>query len=37
MDKYIIVDGLNTRYVDEGTGEVLLLLHGDSRMITRSL
>lgn len=30
MDKYIVVDGLNTRYVDEGTGEVLLLLHGAS-------
>ncbi|MGH7847492.1 MAG: alpha/beta fold hydrolase [Candidatus Binatia bacterium] len=28
MEKYIAVDGLKTRYLEEGTGPVVLLLHG---------
>jgi pimeloyl-ACP methyl ester carboxylesterase len=30
MDRYIVIDSLNTRYVDEGRGTVVLLLHGAS-------
>lgn len=29
-DKYVTVDGLKTRYIEEGTGPALLLLHGAS-------
>ena len=30
MDRYIVVDSLKTRYVDEGGGAAVLLLHGAS-------
>ncbi|MBM4296952.1 MAG: alpha/beta hydrolase, partial [Deltaproteobacteria bacterium] len=30
MDRTIVVDSLKTRYVDEGSGPVVLLLHGAS-------
>lgn len=29
-DKYVTVDGLKTRYIEEGTGPALILLHGAS-------
>jgi pimeloyl-ACP methyl ester carboxylesterase len=29
-DKFVQVDGLNTRYIEEGTGPAVLLLHGAS-------
>lgn len=29
-EKFVVVDGLKTRYVEEGTGPVLVLLHGAS-------
>ena len=29
-DKYVTIDGLQTRYIEEGTGPALLLLHGAS-------
>ena len=28
MEKFVAVDGITTRYMEEGTGEVVLLLHG---------
>ena len=30
MENYLVVDGLNTRYLEEGVGPVVLLLHGAS-------
>ena len=30
MENYFVVDGLNTRYLEEGVGPVVLLLHGAS-------
>jgi pimeloyl-ACP methyl ester carboxylesterase len=28
MEKFVVVDGLKTRYIEEGRGETVLLLHG---------
>ena len=32
-DKYVTVDGLKTRYIEDGKGPVLLLLHGAQQLV----